>query len=420
MMTSHLLARAITVALLTALGAGLVVLVGSAGMHRLSEAIGLGLPVAEALGAMLIVLFANLAQATFSRALFRDAFLGVGSEPVESDAARSCREAGEWVVAEIVQVRQFTVALRQQLESVVGATEGAALAIVQRLSDIDGKISELDQLVADSVVDSGRAAADSAREIDNNKALIASMNAYIAFRMEEDARDRDRVVEVTAEAASLGGLVKLIRSISSQTNLLALNAAIEAARAGTAGRGFAVVADEVRKLSGETDKAVEQINQGIVGVADAINSQFRDKIAQDKIDEEKGRLQHFADQLDGLNEKYGALIEGQTRVALAIGHTSRELKQQFMDAMASVQFQDLTRQQLEQVSATLDHLDTHFSHLSERLERADDTAFEARSLAGSLDRIFDSYVMDSQRQHHRQALGQSAQRTEALPTVELF
>lgn len=79
-------------------------------------------------------------------------------------------------------------------------------------------------------------------------------------QMANDTRNVSATVEgLNQKAASIEGIVGLIRNISDQTNLLALNAAIEAARAGDMGRGFAVVADEVRNLAKRTGEATSEI-----------------------------------------------------------------------------------------------------------------------------------------------------------------
>jgi len=182
-----------------------------------------------------------------------------------------------------------------------------------------------------------------------------------------------------------------------------------------------VVAGEVRSLSRETERAVNEIEKGIGGVADSIKQQFQDKVAQESVDRERATLQQFAEQLDVLNQKYGELITAQTKVALTMGSNSQELKALFMDAMASVQFQDITRQQVEQVIATLGHLDEHYAHLRDRLRSGDDTGFEQRPIAGRMEQIFNAYVMQSQRAEHQKAVRKDDAAAEAnLPKVELF
>jgi methyl-accepting chemotaxis protein len=69
------------------------------------------------------------------------------------------------------------------------------------------------------------------------------------------------VEELNDKVQRIGAIADTIGAIARQTNLLALNAAIEAARAGEQGKGFAVVAGEVKKLAGETEKALDGINQ---------------------------------------------------------------------------------------------------------------------------------------------------------------
>lgn len=71
-------------------------------------------------------------------------------------------------------------------------------------------------------------------------------------------------------ADAITQIVLIVASIAKQINLLALNASIEAARAGEAGKGFTVVAEEVRKLSEETNKAVKQINESLMGFVSSI------------------------------------------------------------------------------------------------------------------------------------------------------
>ena len=106
-----------------------------------------------------------------------------------------------------------------------------------------------------------------------------------------------------------------------------------------------------------------------------------------------------------------------------IATSSARLNDMFMNALASVQFQDAVRQQIEQIIAALDRLDDHASTLARRLDEANNPDFELTPLARQLERQFDNYVMSSQRASHHAAMGlaePAAGGASMLPKVELF
>jgi methyl-accepting chemotaxis protein len=267
-------------------------------------------------------------------------------------------------------------------------------------------MTRLKTFVAAKVAETTLLAHESDNEIGHNRQLVAQLEALIQKRVAETAQDVQRAGEAVERARQLQSLVDLIRQIAGQTNLLALNAAIEAARAGEAGRGFAVVADEVRKLSGETEKAVKKISLGIEDVVGTIELQSKDRVARSDIGEERARLEAFARQLEKVGARYGALIERETEVLAAVDASSAELVRMFMDAMASVQFQDVTRQQINQVVDAMQRLEKHLGGLAHMLETLDDGGPEKaiRSLGAQLDDVFQDYVMERQRTSHAQAL----------------
>lgn len=75
---------------------------------------------------------------------------------------------------------------------------------------------------------------------------------------------------------------------------------------------------------------------------------FLEKFSNLNLDAEKELLEFFSSQLNELGQSYQDLIRHESSV-LVIVESSSEAGNMFMDAQASVQFQDISRQQIELV-----------------------------------------------------------------------
>ncbi|MEP9375385.1 methyl-accepting chemotaxis protein [Aquabacter sp. CN5-332] len=160
---------------------------------------------------------------------------------------------------------------------------------------------------------------------------------------------------VFGELKSVNASIAEIDKINRQTNLLALNAKIEAARAGEAGRGFAVVADEVRELANVVNRLSDAIRTQIESISRGLRASH-------------GMLQEIA-ALDMSQENLAAnarvrtvmqsLVDQNALFADVLRRTAATTEQITSDVSASVvamQFQDLTKQKLENVSAVMQAL----------------------------------------------------------------
>jgi methyl-accepting chemotaxis protein len=361
--------------------------------------------IGDAIGSMMLIFLAYSVQQFLSYGLYHDHFFGLMNDDIKTDARFvNLKNVGEEVSKELSNIEQFNSVLRSQLSSVVQQTEKAAFDIAERLQSIDTVAGRLDDFVNESLISAGNASRESESTLNENQLLVERMNSYIKIRIDDAQKDQVRIEQITHQANDLGSLVQLVKNIAGQTNLLALNAAIEAARAGESGRGFAVVADEVRKLSSETEAAVSKINDGITSVAKTIQEQFKEKLAHSNFSEEKDVLTQFSNQLQSIGASYQKLLRENVDAMASIRESSSTLGTMFVDALASVQFQDITRQQIELVSKSLERLDEHALALSARLDSAEEENFHYVPLNQHLEQVYSSYVMDEQRQKHHVAL----------------
>ncbi|OYY93795.1 MAG: hypothetical protein B7Y41_10035 [Hydrogenophilales bacterium 28-61-23] len=414
------LRRVFGVSLATALLLGGLIAIGEATFHELFDRIFHAIPFGHAIGTTLIVLLAFFLQSVLSVVFFSDTSLGVakvGATEI-ADLQTVYRSAMDKVATELRSFPAFNQVVSRQLAGVATETEAAALLIMERLQVVDGLITDLERFVSKTSSESSEVLASSESRLDANRRLIDSMKSHIQTRIEATREEQARITHVVDEARSLESLVDLIKHIAGQTNLLSLNAAIEAARAGEQGRGFAVVADEVRKLSDQTSEAVSKIRDGILTVASSIESEFKDKLADASLNQETRALEQFAHQLTDMGERYAELVNREGDILAQINQTSASLSTMFMEVMASIQFQDVTRQQVEHVMQALNRLEAHQAILLQQLSDPG-TPVAFKPLAEHLNEMFDGYVMDRQRNQHSKALGTRAPASGG-PKVELF
>ena len=213
-----------------------------------------------------------------------------------------------------------------------------------------------------------------------------------------------RQAGLAEEAAHLVGRLHTIDSlvvdidfIVSQTNLLALNASIEAAHAGDAGRAFAVVAAEVRRLSeraGVAALSIADLAKEVGQLIDAIHGRL--EVAAHDSDAERARAEEI---IQAIAAKVSVATYELGEVARAVQAGNRDISTQVGGLVHHLQFQDLTRQEVDHVVEAL-----RWFQVPSGTGRAD-TATELASL------VVDSHTSKTERDIHQRLAGSPA----ALP-----
>jgi methyl-accepting chemotaxis protein len=133
---------------------------------------------------------------------------------------------------------------------------GNLIRVVKFATDVTERISNIknaSEAVYSTVIETEQIS-EQGKEV---LTTTVSLMDEITSNVEVVARD---ISAISEQSDKINNIVSTISAIADQTNLLALNAAIEAARAGEQGRGFAVVADEVRQLAARTSTSTAEIS----------------------------------------------------------------------------------------------------------------------------------------------------------------
>ncbi|SMB25884.1 putative Methyl-accepting chemotaxis protein [Sterolibacterium denitrificans] len=328
----------------------------------------------------------------------------------------------EIMARQLTLVRTFNEVLGGHLVDVVRVTEVAAFDIAGRLDHINQESQRLTEEVRVSVEHSNALSTQSGTEIERNLEAVRALMDYREAREKSQQCMQQSIARVVAEIGSLSPLVELIKKIAKQTDLLSLNASIEAARAGASGQGFAVVADAIRKLANQTSEAATEISTGIEVVSSAIMKELKTAFALDNSGSDQLQLNEITERLHNMSDHFAETLTYLQQLTGSLNQSTEKISHDVLDTLGNLQFQDIIRQQLEQVIQGLERL----SGVTDDLAQGSRVGFVAplqltTLLEGHLEELKRSYVMQAQHDVHdkKQRCGEA---TSSVGTsrVELF
>ncbi len=280
----------------------------------------------------------------------------------------------------------------RQIENVREQTEQAIVALSARFRSI---VSSLDGAVAASQEVSGDGGQELVTAMDGGKQQLLQVVEALQLIRESRAALIAEIRSLGIYTGELKDMAKRVEMIAFNTNMLALNAAIEAAHAGgDVGRGFAVVAQEVRHLATASRETGKVIGQKIAVINDSLDHILG---ANEKVTErENAAVKASEARINTVLEDFGGMTARLLKSADQFRRESEVIKDEVMESMVQLQFQDRTGQILAHVARSIEELPDVAASLV-----AGVSAEEGRRKAEDyLAEMASSYTTDEQRRIH--------------------
>jgi methyl-accepting chemotaxis protein len=289
----------------------------------------------------------------------------------------------------------------KQIDNVRAQTEEAIVALSTRFRGI---VASLDGAVAASEAVSGDGGGGLTGAMDQGRSeLLKVVEALEAIR-ESRATLIGEIRSLAVYTEELREMAKRVEMIAFNTNMLALNAAIEAAHAGgDVGRGFSVVAQEVRQLATASRDTGKVIGQKIALINDSL-THILDTNEQVNL-RENAAVKDSEQRINVVLEKFGHMTQRLLKSAGEFRRESEVIKDEVMESMVQLQFQDRTGQILAHVARNIEEL----PELAVNMLETSDGGDVHRAAQEYLADLAQSYTTDEQRRIHEGTAAASVQ-----------
>ncbi len=239
--------------------------------------------------------------------------------------------------------------LEEHLKIVTDDTNKAASELIDEFISIFDSMQELRDIVLKEKSHSEQYSDTATNTTTDNNEIVDSVQEILDEKLKESENDQMVMESVVKQIHSLSGLTALIHRVSDQTKILAINAKVIAGKSGDSGRQFGVIANEVSELSNESSQASKQIETAITDLITNIEKGFSHKLDGTRQENESNVLTNVKNQLSILATDFNKLVDVHQQTLHQLDINSKEVSNKVQESLTTIQFQDITPQQIEVV-----------------------------------------------------------------------
>jgi len=186
-------------------------------------------------------------------------------------------------IVKAIQVFTDTTTELYQITSKQSAGTTQQVSTIQQVLTSSQEFSSTSQQIEESAASVNESAEQAYRTCNLGTEYINTSASEMDRINEQVDKVKNHIVNLSAQATRIGGVIGIIEEISEQTELLALNAAIEAAGAGEAGKRFDAVAAEVRRLAYRSLDSTKTVKEMVASIQNSTNETVMAGEEEDKV-----------------------------------------------------------------------------------------------------------------------------------------
>ena len=242
--------------------------------------------------------------------------------------------------------------LSDNLNMLFGKTEEEFLSVGSEFGGFSGRSRELSEMASSATrLTSGK---EIVTAIEGLKGHLDQMTQYLDSSQEESDRYITKLLNILEIISNLDSICDGFNRMAQTLHFLGVSASIETSRLDQEEDGFSTLADDVKKLG----KLVEKKSIDILNNSESLTITVQDSISRSKEllhIQQSSAVETLKDARCSL-ESLVDLNEKSSRASTWLAKRSSEIYQNIGEVVFSMQFHDITRQQVEHVSEAMEDI----------------------------------------------------------------
>ena len=260
--------------------------------------------------------------------------------------------------------------INQLLEQSICKTETAAMELIEVFDSLqdDVKNNYISSKKNVEILSNGIDGKGFEEIITNSKDAINGYQNMVNNLVTINDINKTKFNNVNLWVDKIFNILLEINNISAKNKLISINTSIEAARFGGEGRGFQILAKEMRTLNEHIDKLTGEVNNNMKSFKNFIEEIIKDwNLKNNEIIDNIKNNKDNSDNINNLLNSSFALINDTFKNSfLSIENIENKLNK----AIHSLQFQDITRQQIESVMTIINTIKGDISEYYNNLNQS--------------------------------------------------